>query len=66
MKLTIGQRVIFKPKVFRAPYVPYYDAYKGHTFEIIAFHPGGHVELKCVTGDVKVAGCVHDDELKAA
>lgn len=61
-----GMKVTFHPKVFKHPYTPYYDAYQGHTFEVVALHPGDHVELKCVSGTVVVGGCVHDDELVRA
>jgi hypothetical protein len=64
--LKIGQHVTFHPKVFKPPYTPYYDEYEGHTFQIIALHEGGHIELKCVSGDVKVAGYVHSDVLQSA
>jgi hypothetical protein len=67
MKLvTVGQRVVFNPKVFKAPYAPYYDAYKDHEFEIVALHHRDtHIELKCVDDPaVLVKGYVHPDELK--
>ena len=64
--LNIGSKVVFSDKVFHHPYTPYYDAYKGHTFEVVAFHEGGHVQLKCVSdASVVVKGCPHDDELVA-
>lgn len=64
MNLKVGHTVVFHPKVFEGPYVPYYDAYKGHKFIIVDFHYGDHIELKCLTDEtVKVAGYVHDDEL---
>ena len=69
MKLvTVGQRVVFNPKVFKAPYAPYYDAYKDHEFEVVALHyRGTHIELKCVDApEVLVKGYVHPDELKNA
>ena len=31
-----GCRVRFVARVFKAPYVPYYDSYKGHEFEVVA------------------------------
>lgn len=63
-KLTTGMPVRFHEKVFSGPWVPYYDSYKGHTFEVVAVHEGDHIELKCTSDPaVKVQGCVHDDEL---
>lgn len=64
--IGLGMTVYFKSKVYRAPFAPYYDAYKGHKFQVVAIHDGYHIELKCLTGDVKVAGHVHGDELKRA
>ncbi len=62
--LKLGMTVIFSPKVFEPPYTPYYDAYKGHQFRVIAFHPLGHVEVECIDDpSVIVSGHVHDDEL---
>jgi len=62
--LKLGMTVEFHPKVFQHPYAPHYDAYKGHRFEVIAFHPLGHVEITCVDDpSVRVKGHVHDDEL---
>ena len=55
--LKLGMIVEFDPKVFQPPFAPDYDAYKGHRFEVIAFHPGGHVEIVCVDDpSVRVAG----------
>lgn len=63
--IGVGMKVCFRSKVFEAPYTPYYDAYKGHQFEVVAIHEGNHIELKCTDDpSVIVQGCVHDDELK--
>lgn len=57
-----GDKVRFVAKVFAAPYAPFYDAYFGHTFEVVALHyRNTHLELK---GPVKVQGYVHPDELE--
>lgn len=62
--IKIGMIVQFDPKVFEHPYAPSYDAYKGHRFQVIAFHPFGHVEITCVDDpSVRVKGYVHDGEL---
>ncbi len=63
--MIIGDKVCFSKKVFKPPYVPFYDAYKGHIFKIVAFHYSDtHVELECVSDvTVKVNGFVHPDEL---
>jgi len=63
MTLHATDIVVFNPKVYKSPYTPYYDAYKNHQFRIVAFHPGHHVELECIDGDIVVEGYVHDDEL---
>lgn len=73
---TCGEVVVFHPKVFQNKnYVPHYDVYKGHRFQIVDIHeefedglPLGepHFELTCVTGSVQVKGHVHPDELKHA
>lgn len=63
--LKVGMSVEFDCKVFEHPYAPYYDEYKGHRFQIVAFHPMGHVQIKCVDDpSVQVKGHVHDDELR--
>jgi hypothetical protein len=59
--------VYFRSKVFAHPYAPYYDAYRGHKFKVVAIHPGEHIQLECITDpSVLVAGAVHADELKQA
>jgi hypothetical protein len=102
--IEVGHVVKFHIKVFQNKnYVPYYDEYKGHQFEVVAFHyeredctscdgtgtisgvgctdclgtgvdymsaqafqdiEDAHVELRCLTGDVKVKGHVHYDEIQ--
>ena len=65
-KMKIGSKVVFIEKVFSPPYTPYYDAYRGHTFEILEIGEGEHVHLKCVSGNVMVQGWPHFDELVQA
>ena len=63
--MKIGSRVKFADKVFAPPYAPHYDDYKGHIFQVVAYHYNySHVELKC-PGDpsVIVRGYVHLDEI---
>jgi len=71
--MKVGDKVEFNPKVFKAPYAPYYDRYQGETFEIVAIYteePYGdidspHIELKCISDPyLKLAGNVHPDELE--
>jgi hypothetical protein len=63
--IGVGMNVCFRSKVFEAPYTPYYDAYKGHHFEVVGVYHYDHIELKCTTDpSVIVQGCVHSDELK--
>jgi len=69
----IGTLVIFNPKVFNPlrPWYPYYDNYKGHVFKVIGYLEDreegtvyNHLFLECVSDpNVKVMGCVDDDEL---
>jgi hypothetical protein len=60
-----GMTVHFRSKVFHPPYVPYYDAYKGHTFQVLKMHEGDHAELTCISDpSIIVDGNVHADELK--
>lgn len=55
----------FKQKVFKTPYTPYYDHYKGHKFVIKEMHEGDHVYLECISdSNVKVNGYVHLDEIE--
>lgn len=62
-----GMIVHFRSKVFYEPgYVPFYDAYEGHTFQVLAVEDG-HCELECVDDPtIIVQGRVHDDVLKQA
>lgn len=68
----IGHVVKFHIKVFQNKnYVPHYDAYKDHQFIIRAIYTEDegepmqpHYELECLTGDVKMKGCVHEDEIQ--
>jgi hypothetical protein len=76
MNFKAGDKVEFNPKVYKAPYAPYYDSYQGETFEIVVVHieePYGapehphivHIELKCISDpELIVAGNVHPDELE--
>jgi hypothetical protein len=55
--------------MFKKPYAPYYDAYKGHTFVVDHEHPDrmakGHVWLVCVDdASVKVDGYVEMEDLE--
>jgi hypothetical protein len=40
LTLQIDDQVVFKDHVFQGPYVPYYDDYKGHIFEVVRIHDG--------------------------
>lgn len=63
-QIKVGMVVVFEDKVFSPPYTPYYDSYKGHIFEVLAFHEGDHVKLKCVDDpSVAMQGYPHADEL---
>lgn len=65
--IGVGMEVYFRAKVYRDPYAPYYDAYKGHKFKVVALHDDSHVELTCISDPtVQVGGYVHQDELKKA
>jgi hypothetical protein len=61
----LGSNVIFAKKVYEPPYAPYYDAYKGQVFQIIAYHDNyTHVEVECISDpSIKVAGYVHPNEI---
>jgi hypothetical protein len=53
----------FRELVYRSPYAPYYDAYKGHKFVIDHYSKeddtGQHVWLTCVSdSSILVAGYV--------
>lgn len=63
--IGVGMKVCFRSKVFEGHYVPYYDAYKGHHFEVTGVYHYDHIGLKCLDDPtVIVQGCVHADELK--
>lgn len=62
--IGIGMKVCFRSHVFNAPYAPYYDAYKGHHFEVVSEHEGHHLQLKCISGNIVVNGNVHHSDLK--
>lgn len=63
--MKIGDIVKFEDKVFAPPYVPYYDAYKDHVFQIISFwiynddaddlipineyYNTCHIKIKCIS-----------------
>jgi len=53
--MIVGQKVEFDDMVFRSPYYPYYEKYKGHVFKIDHFmeedEEQQHVWLKCITND---------------
>lgn len=60
-----GTRIYrFRDHVFKKPFTPYYDAYKGHLFTIDQKtphpqDPNGHVWLECVSSpSVKVDGFI--------
>ena len=68
-KIGIGMYVYFRTEVFGegSPWYPYYEPYKGHKFEVTGVPYEGHLFLKCVDApEVKVHGCIHDDEVKLA
>lgn len=63
--IAVGNKVHFKRHVFEGSYVPHYNEYAGHQFEVVALHHDDtHVELKCLTGDVKVKGYVETYDLR--
>lgn len=64
--MKIGGSVKFADKVFLPPYAPHYDAYKGHVFQVVAYHYNySHVELKCATDPTLIVqGYVHLDEIE--
>jgi hypothetical protein len=62
---TPGAKVVFKAKMFAAPYAPFYDAYKYVIFEVTDpnVHPG-HMMLKNLeTGEKFMC---HDGEVQTA
>ena len=68
-KIGLGMEVYFRSKVFEptGPWYPYYEAYKGHKFQVTGVYEGDHIGLVCISDPtVVVQGHVHDDELKRA
>ena len=70
--ILMGTKVVFDPKVFKEPYGSYYDAYKGHVFEVVGLaqeEPYGdelshHYRLSCMDDPtIVVWENVHVDEL---
>lgn len=67
--IKVDDTVIFNERVFRAPYTPYYDKYKGHKFIVVEFHPEDgadhdHVWLYCTTdSSINVDGYVDTSDL---
>lgn len=64
----LSQKFKFLDKVYRPPFKPFYDNYRGHEFVVTHFHPDDvdkrHVFLECVSNpNLKVDGCVHIDDL---
>jgi hypothetical protein len=68
----MGSKVCFKPYVYEAPFAPYYDDYKGHTFEVVEIHndeedediENFHVTLRCISDPrIIVKGNVHVEDL---
>jgi hypothetical protein len=66
--LKKGARVRFRAKVFRPPWSPHYDEYRGHLFVIEAFkHSRSHLQLRCLSDPtIVMKGLVHPDEVKLA
>lgn len=60
---TPGAIVEFVDKMYRPPYAPYYDAYKGELFEVKDpnKHPGHMLVQNIKGGDPFL---IHDDEVK--
>ena len=60
-------KYVFHERVYDEPFMPYYDEYKGHTFEVDHLHPEdpeGHVFMRCVSDpSIKVKGAVHWEDL---
>ncbi len=64
----LSQKFKFLDKVYRPPFKPFYDNYRGHEFVVKHFHPDDvdkrHVLLECVSDpNLKVDGYVHIDDL---
>lgn len=67
--INVGDIVTFHERVFKPPYAPYYDAYKGHRFVVVEFHwedgaDDDHAWLLCDTDPtIVVNGYVHTHDL---
>ena len=67
--IKVDDTVIFHERVYKPPYTPYYDKYKGHQFVVAEFHwedgaDDDHVWLVCITDpSIKVDGYVHTHDL---
>lgn len=64
----LSQKFKFLDKVYRPPFKPFYDKYRGHEFVVKHFHPDDvdkrHVLLECISDpNLKVDGYVHIDDL---
>lgn len=42
---TPGAKVEFLEKMYKAPYAPFYDGYKGLVFEVKSPAPGNHLKI---------------------
>ena len=63
--MKIGDRVIFKEKVYHAPYAPYYDSYIDHFLIAEDRIVEDHVWLLCTNNpSIEAAGYVHLDEIE--
>lgn len=70
-KFSIGDIVCFCDNVFKPPFFPYYEEYRGHQFKVAGYgreelHEDPHaVALKCTTDpSVIVKGNVHEHNIK--
>jgi len=64
-EIKVGNKVHFRDHVFDESCIEHYREYGGHQFEVVALHyDDSHVELKCLTGDVKVKGYVEIYDLR--
>lgn len=65
-KITVGDLVVFKEKVFHPPYYPYYEQYKNNIYVVEQLMEGGHVRLvsKDLDPNKSPSGMVHLDELE--
>lgn len=60
---TPGALVEFHDKMFKPPYAPYYDAYRGEVFEVLDpnVYPG-HMQIKNTSNGKTII--IHTDEVK--